>query len=385
MESRWLRWVGPGVIALGAVGSLATATLGAGQRPWTPRPCGGGAAELATAARLPGPTALPDLGLQAWFRMDPMLDNTGTLQGQRVSLGLDGVRAVRTIELPPESFASGPFGRVVLIGSDDGSVSRLQAIDVVAGCAWAVAEESAVVRRATIDSAGELVYEARVDRASRSDLGVWSRPLDGVAPARSVLPPLDPDDRFGRTFSTEFAWSTDGHALTVQSCGEVACRTRIVGFDGRPNQELAEPDLGLLAGFDGDRIVTYGACRGLPCPIVATDLASGARHVLAADGGLAVVVATSDGPRLVHEVFEAAGLRLRSVALDGGSAIDLGPIPDGLRLHATPDRAGSATRLPIDWILLAPDGRLPIDAASLRPQLRHLPDGVTVQLDEVVR
>lgn len=385
MESRWLRWVGPGVIALGAMGSLATATLGAGQRPWTPRPCSGAAAERTAAAGPAGPVALPDLGLQAWFRMDPMIDNAGTLQGQRVSLGLDGVRAVRTMELPPESFASGPFGRIVLIGSDDGSASQLQAVDVVAGCAWAVAEESAVVRHATIDPTGELVYEARVDRASRADLGVWSRPLDGVAPARSVLPPLDPDDRFGRTFSTEFAWAVDGRGLAVQSCGEVACRTRIIGFDGRSNQELAEPDLGLLAGFDGDRIVTYGACRGLPCPIVATDLTTDAHQVLAADGGLAVVVATSDGPRLVHETFEAAGLRLRSVALNGGSAIDLGPLPAGLRLQATPDRAGSATRLPIDWILLVPDGRLPIDAASLRPQLRHLPDGATVQLDEVVR
>jgi len=341
--------------------------------------------ELTTAVRLSGPTSLPDLALQAWVRVDPIIDNAGTLQGQRVSLGLDGVRAVRTMELPPESFASGPVGRIVLIGNDDGSVSRLQAIDVVAGCTWEVAEESAVVRRATIDPAGDLVYEARVDRTSRSDLGVWSRPLDGHAPARSVLPPIAPDERFGRTFSTELAWSTDEQELAVQSCGELACRTRIVAFDGRPVQELGEPDLGLLAGFDGDRVVTYGACSGLPCPIVATDLTSGARTILAAEAGLAVVIATSDGPRLVHETFDVAGLGLRSVELDGGSAVDLGPLPAGLRLHVTPDRAGSATRLPVDWILLAPEGRLPIDAGSPRPQLRHLPDGVTVQLDEVVR
>ena len=287
--------------------------------------------------------------------------------------------------MPAESFASGPFGRIVLIGSDDGSSSRLQAVDVVAGCAWPVAEENAVIRRATIDPSGEVVYEARVDRASRADLGVWSRPLDGRAAARSVLPPIDLDDRFGRTFATEFDWSTDGQMLAVQSCGEVACRTRIVGPDGSISQELAEPDLGSLAGFDGNRIVTYGACRGLPCPIIATDLASGARQILATDGGLAVVTDTSNGPRLVHEILDEAGLRLRSVALDGGSAIDLGPLPPGLRLHATLDRAGSATKVPIDWVLLAPEGRLQIDGTSLRPQLRHLPDGVTVQLDEVVR
>jgi hypothetical protein len=341
--------------------------------------------EQTAAASLPGPVTLLDLGSQTWFRMDPMIDETGTLQGQRVSLGLDGIRAVRTMELPPESFASGPYGRTVLIGSDDGSASRLQAVDLGAGCAWALAEESTVIRRATIDPAGEVVYEARVDRLTRADLGVWSRPLDGTGPARSVLPPLDPDDRFGRTFSTEFAWALDGRGLAVQSCGEVACRTRIIGFDGRPARELAEPDLGLLAGFDGDRMVTYAACRGLPCPIVATDLTSGVRRVLSADAGLAVVVATSDGPRLVHEAADAAGLRLRSVALDGESAGDLGPLPDGFRLQAASDRAGSATRLPIGWILLSPDGRLPLDAAALRPRLRHLPDGATVQLDEVTR
>jgi hypothetical protein len=385
MESRWLRWVGPGVIVVGAIGSLATVTLGAGQRPWTPLPCSGGAAERTAAASFPRPAGLPDLGLQAWFRTDAMIDNDGTLEGQRISLGLDGARAVRTIELPAESFASGPFGRIVLIGSDDGSISRLEAVDVVAGCAWPIAEENAVIRRATIDPSGDVVYEARVDRATRADLGVWSRPLDGLAAPRSVLPPIDLDDRFGRTFATEFAWSTDGQTLAVQSCGEVACRTRTVRFDGSTGQEVTEPDLGLLAGLDGQRIVTYEACRGLPCPIVATDLGSGARQVLATDAGLALVADTSDGPRLVHETFDTTGVRLRSVALDGGSAVDLGPLPAGLRLHATPDRAGSATKLPTDWVLLAPDGRLPIEGASIRPQLRHLPDGVTVQFDEVVR
>ena len=385
MESRWLLWVGPGVIALGVIGSLATATLGAAQRPWTPRPCDSEAAEQTAAAALPGPAVLSDLGGQAWFRMDPTIDDLGTLRGQRISLGLLGRHEVRTMELPPESFATGPFGRILLIGSDDGSVSRLQAVDVVAGCAWALADERSVIRRATIDPTGERVFEARVDRGSRADLGVWSRPLDGLMPASAVLPPLDPDGRFGRTFSTEFAWAIDGRGLAVQSCGEVACRTRIIGFAGRPDRELAEPDLGLIVGFDGDQLVTYGACLGRPCPIVVTDLTSGERQILAAEGDLAVLLATSDGPRLVHEAVADSGPRLYVVGLDGGSASDLGPLPAGLRVQAALDGAGSATRLPIDWILLAPDGRPPIDGEALRPVLRHLPDGATVQLDEVVR
>jgi hypothetical protein len=326
-----------------------------------------------------------DLATQAWYRLDPIIDTGGALRGQRVSLGRGGVRAIRTVELPPEAFAAGPFGRIVLIGSDDGAASRLQAVDVVTGCAWTVAVESDVVRRATIDPAGGLVYEARVDRASRADLGIWSMPLDGVAPASSVLPPLGPDARFGRTFSTEFAWAVDGSDLAVQSCGEAACRIRTVGLAGRPSRELAQSDLGLLAGFDGERVVTYAACRGLPCPVVATNLATGARQGLVAESGLALVLPTSAGPRLIHERFEPAGLRLRSIALDGTAEADLGQLPDGLRLQATPDRAGGATRLPFDWVLVAPDGRQPIDATSPGSQLRHLPDGLAVALSEVVR
>jgi hypothetical protein len=82
--------------------------------------------------------------------------------------------------------------------------------------------------------------------------------------------------------------------------------------------------------------------------------------------------------------MDAGAIRLRSVAFDGASATDLGIVPPGLRLSPTPDRAGGATGLPPAWVLLAPDGRLPIDAASVRPQLRHVTDGETVQLDEVV-
>jgi hypothetical protein len=328
---------------------------------------------------------MADLRHEPWFRLDPVLGDDGALRGQRVTVGLGGGRVTNTLDLPPESFAAGPFGRVILVGSDDGSISRVQAFDVANACTWAIAEERAVIRRATVDPAGSGVYETRVDRASRADLGVWLRPLDGSAAARRILPPLPADDRFGRTFSTEFAWDVAGERLAVQSCGEVACRTRLIAPEGGPTVTLDVPDLGGLLGFDGDRVVTYGACRGTPCPILSTDLATGVRTVLEAEGGPAVVLATPDGVRLVHEVRTGAGRGLRSVALDGAAGTDLGPLPDDLGLHPSPVQAGSATRLPSGWVLLAPDGRLPTDDISPRPQLRHIPDGVTVPLDEAAR
>ncbi len=97
------------------------------------------------------------------------------------------------------------------------------------------------------------------------------------------------------------------------------------------------------------------------------------------------MVSTPDGRRLVHETFTPAGLTLRSIASDGSAVAELGPMADGLRLHATPDRAEAATRLPSGWALLARDGRIAPGGPADHGQLRHVPDGASVQLDEVIR
>lgn len=385
MESRWLRWIGPGLVALGAVGFIAATAAGAGAQPWVPRACVGPALDRITAARDQSAATPADLVGTPWFRLDPVLEGDGSLRGQRLTLGLDGARTVRSLGQAAESFAAGPFGRVILAGSDDGATSRLQAIDVANGCAWAVGDERSVIRRATIDPSGTYVYEVRVRRDDRADDGIWQSPLDGRSAARRVLAPLPVDERFGRTFSTEFGWDSAGDRLAVQSCGESACRTRIIRPDGGQTVTLDAPGLGPLVGLDGDRVVTYGACRGLPCPIVSTDVRTGARRVLAPDSGLAVVVQTSNGSRLVHEVGAGATGGLRVVSLDGGSSADLGPLPAGLRLHPVAARAEAATRLPPDWVLLAPDGRIPGDGALDRLRLRHVPDGSTVPFEEALR
>jgi hypothetical protein len=385
VESRWLRWIGPGVVALAAVGFIATATLGAGPRPWSGRACAGPPGARIAAAKAVDTGAVASIRGAPWFRLDPTLDLAGTLRGQRLAFGLDGDRTVRTLDLGAESFAAGPFGRVVVVGSDDGTSSRLDALDAGSECTWSIAEERSVIRRATIDPTGANLYEARVDRATRADLGLWLRPTDGHSPARRILPPLAPDARFGRTFSTELVWDLAGDRLSVQSCGELACRTRTVAPLGRPPRTLDAPDLGPLVGLDGERVVTYEACRGLPCAIVSTDLATGDRRLLAPEAGLAVLVSTPAGPRLVHEMPLGSGRGLRSVALETGDSTDLGPIPDDLRLLPSPDRAAAATRTPRGWVLLVADGRLAVDGRSGHPELRRIPDGATVPLDEASR
>ncbi|HLO35141.1 MAG TPA: hypothetical protein VK194_03630, partial [Candidatus Deferrimicrobium sp.] len=229
------------------------------------------------------------------------------------------------------------------------------------------------------------VYEMRVGRATRADLGIWHRRLDTDAPADRLLAPAPPDARFGRTFSTEFTWGLAGDRLAIQSCGEVACRTRVVAPGGGPVQMLDAPGLGLLVGLDGDRVVTYAACRGLPCPIISTDIVTGDRRVLAVAAGLATIVASPDGSRLVHESRPVPGAPIRSTLLDGGAAADLDPTAPGLRLGAIPVVGDTAVRLPPGWILLTPDGTNPTDLTDHRSQLRRIPDGATVELDEAVR
>lgn len=382
-ESRWLRWVGPGLIALVAAGSAATIATGAPPRPWEAQAC----PETQPAeigAEWATPTGFGDLALQPWYRLDPRLDKSGALEGQRLSFGLDRDRTGRFHDVPPESFAAGPFGRIVLVGSDNGTTSRLQALDVAGDCIHDLAESADVIRRATIDPSGTAIYEMRVDRASRADLGIWRRQLDGSTAAVQVLAPIPADIRFGTTFSTEFAWDVSGVRLAIQSCGEAACRTRIVDVVGGDVRTIDDADLGTMIGLAGSSLVTYQACPGLPCPILAVDFASRVRTTVAAAASGAVLASTPDGPRVVHEVFDGAGIGLRAVTLDGAHARDLGSVADGLRLLSPAGLAGAATVVPEGWVLLGPEGRVPANGPRERSQLRQIADGTAVQLQEIV-
>ncbi|MEX2011165.1 MAG: hypothetical protein WEF51_02885 [Chloroflexota bacterium] len=384
MEKRWLLRLGPPLVAVGALGLVASVSAGAGDRPWDPpdcRPDGGSGTPAGAAAALSRPGGPEGLVGEAWFRLDPVLDGGGTLAGQRLELGLHGGGS-RHVELPPESFAAGPFGGLVLVGSDDGNVSTIRAIDASAACARLIARESSVVRRAVIDPAGTTFYEFRVDRATRADLGVWRRPLAGGAAAR-VLAPLPADGLFGRTFSTELSWSLEGDRLVVQQCGYTSCRTRLVDPGTGHVNTIARPELGELVGVADGRVVAYAACHGLPCPILSVEASTGRTALVAEAAGLAQLVSTDAGPRIVHENGPDTDRHLRSTDLGGGSAVTV-PAPAGdLRLVPASSRASAGTQLPAGWVLLAPDGRRA--GGSSRPVLVRLADGLTVSLGEVNR
>ena len=292
-----------------------------------------------------------DLRGAPWFRLDPVLDGDGALAGQRLLTGLDGERTARSMDLAAESFAAGPFGGVVLVGSDDGATSRLLAIDIARGCAW-ISPTSATSSGAPRSTRPERSstrcgsIAPAVPTSASGDARSMEQPRAGSSARRRPTP------RFGRTFSTEFTWDVAGDRLAVQSCGERACRIRVIAPGGGPTVTLDDPELGQIVGLDGDVAMTYEACRGLPCPIVATDVRTGDRRVVAPAAGLAIVIPTADGTRLVHEVGGGTTRRLVSVTPEwpapAGSRVDprRPPAPPicrpRRRRHERADRLGPA-------------------------------------------
>ena len=369
VESRWFRRAGPGIAAIGALALVASSTMGAPVRAWRPDPC-------------PGPVQTGTTPVGAWYRIDPTLTE-GARSGQLLTLGRIGTPS-QAIALDAESFAAGPFHGTVLVGTDDGQASRLSLVDVAARCAWPIATTADVIRHATVSPDRTAVYEFRVDRGSRADLGVWRRPLDASGSAVQVLDAPAPDPRFGPTWSTLLSWSEDGTRLVVGSCGEVACRVRLLDPDRATVTTLAEPEVGDIVGVTDTHVVAYAACRGLPCALLSAPLLGGPIVTLATAAGGAVMSRDGSGAPVV--VFESGldGRTLREVTPDGRRARDLPGLDDGRRLVAGPGRTDGAAELAPGWLVFGPDGRLPTDG-PVGPALRHIPDGDAVPIDEAPR
>jgi hypothetical protein len=349
--ARWVRGLG----SLGVLAAIATqasggpAVLGDVNASWQPPPC------VATSA----PVAPVTDATRTWYRVEPVLDRAGTLAGQHLTVGGPG-RRTSQVDLPPESFATGPVHGLLLVGDDDASRSRLRLIDLVEGCVRSEAVDAAVIRTAVIDPGMTAVWEHRVDRETREDLGVWRRTPDDAV-AVQVLPGLTPDLVHGPTFTTELRPSPDGH-LVVASCGAVTCRTRILdpGIGRVEAVDGTGPAIGLVDG----RLIAYGACGAAGCPVIAIDPATGRRTTLADDAGPAELGGTDHGT-LVYQAGDGAlislGVRtLRRVVVR--QATDVAPVRGGSAATAGADLAPGA-------LLLARGGWLSGDpgAASIDP------------------
>ena len=349
---RWIRGAVPAVtLALVGVAALARPpVLEAADPPWDPPPCP--AAAAAVTEQVP-----------VWYRLDGVVDDAGSLTGQRLTLGPAG-GAGRTIDLPPESFASGPAGAGVLVGADDGGRSRLWLVDVVRGCRTEVAVETAVVRSALVTPDGGSVVEHRVDRATREDLGIWR--VDARGRASRIVRGLAVDARYGRTFSTELRWAPDGR-LAVTACGETRCRTRLVDVTSGRSESVGPT--GPVIGVTSDgAVVAHAPCEGFPCPLVRRAPGGDASVIVEAAG-----LATMSGDRVV---FESARGRLTQVDARSGRLSRL-DAADGLVPVAVGSLAREGASHEAQAALLIAGTRLDGRSARVLPATATTPAALT--------
>ena len=348
LEARWGRRLGPGIAALAGVLAIATTTIGAPTVEGRPPPeCAGHTAGGPASAGSP------------WFRLQPLVVD-GARQGQRLDIGRGRSRSW-TMALGSESFATGPAAGRVVVGTDDGRRSSVSMVDTTRGCQVpGLATSDEVIRTAVLTEDGSHLYEFRVRRADRADLGVWRRAA-GATDGVRVVPPIEADDAFGRTWSTTVHRASDGERLIVASCGEVACRFRVFDPVDGSLATVADPTLGAVVGSVGDDLVVRGACRGLPCPVIRVEIATGRLTVVDLAAGSVALALDADGrASLIADDTEIGG-GLRALSMDGHASTDLADLAPGDRVLTPGPEFG--TELPRGWF--ATDGPLGLRARSV--------------------
>lgn len=266
----------------------------------------------------------------AWWRTSPQLDADGSLAGWQLEVGATGARRADAT-LPAAATVSGPRnGRVIV--AIEGAPSLIRIVDPARGCANDIAVADRIVRRAVADPTGDGVLAHLLEPGTRRDLGVWRIGPDGGIGER-VLEPLRDGLRnaagIDRVWATDLVLDVEGGRLAVQSCDPEACLSRIVDLGSGRATTLAARGQGPLVGVAGASLVTWAACGGFPCPVLAWDGSRGEARVLAEGATGAALTSRGDvlvtqrigddgGHRLdAVEIATGRGWRLAAVALDG--------------------------------------------------------------------
>jgi hypothetical protein len=296
----------------------------------------------------------------AWWTRQPVLDDAGSLAGWTLEFGLAG-EAPRTTGLPAEAAVSGPEGGLLVVSESDDRRSRVRLVATSTGCADTILETPAIVRTAVLHPSRDEVFAHLLRRSDRADLGVWRlpsldagrlEPLAGPARDEPLVAALGP------IWATELAFDATGSRLAIQSCAIDGCATRVVDLATGAVTVAAGSDQGDLVALVGDRLVTWAACDGVPCPVIAIDIRSGRRTVLEpvavaaapiAGASTWIAVATGDGP----------SLRTRLVDASGTAAGPPPTTPDGLRPIDVGARASSGVEAPVGWLAVDRAGREP--------------------------
>jgi hypothetical protein len=295
----WRDRIGPPSILLGSALILTAAIPAATAVVSRPSPgpvaaCPGSPAKAARAAQRDGVQA-KDVGVRAEAR----ITSRGELTGRILRLDQSDEPAI-SISLPAESFVSERTGdAVVYTRSGDGSGSEVHIVNVETGCDTIVASPAQIVRSAILDRSGSAVYVHSVTRAGRGDAGVERHDLSSGA-VTTAVPPLAPSAVTGRIFATELRWSTDGRALTVQSCGFASCLSRVLDVASGVVATIDGRGQGALIATTSHHLVAFAPCPGLPCSVIAFDIESGAGELIAEDALDARIDTRSDGGNVLY-------------------------------------------------------------------------------------
>jgi hypothetical protein len=253
----------------------------------------------------------PDGTRGTWWRITDRLDGNGVLVGRTLFAGRDHTTTL-SLDLGPESMASGPIGGSVVVATDDGRFSDLRLASVIAGCSRLLHRGEDVVRSAILDPTDGSVLAHLITRETRDDLGTWRiTGADPDATLHRVAAPLPPQPGLGRIWVTELRLDADANHLAVQSCSDSGCVTRLIplrGAEGVPAM-LQGPDQGSIIGFAGRRLITWSLCTGAPCALQAWDTRTGERSVLIEQAVGAAL--TRDGRYLVAVTDTSAGRTYR--------------------------------------------------------------------------
>ena len=339
------RWILAVLLLAGAAGLLAAVRLLPAEAGRS-SPLPGLVACTATPPVGPGARAHPG----AFFKTEANLDASGTLVGRRLYVGEAGQIAA-SAELAPESAMSGPVDGVVVATADDGARSIVELVSV-SGCAVTVHTTTSVVRRAIVNPFDGSLLLHLVDRATRADLGVWRVAAGATQPER-ILEALPASLQFGTVWATDLVLDSAGRELAVQSCQDRECLTRILDLarPGEPPVVIRGSDQGPLIGFAGDRLVSWAACDGLPCSLLAWDASAAGPIQLVADASAAGL--TADGRLLVAVVADAYGERSLVVDLATGRIHPLHGLAPGARPVARGGIAAAGIELASDQIAVS--------------------------------
>jgi len=250
---------------------------------------------------------------------------------------------------------------LIAVADDDGQRSVIRLVSPADGCAETVFQGDLVVRRVALEPAGRGVLFHGVGRSDRADLGTWRLVPGSGAAAVQILRPLSASDpivrAIGRIWSTELRASHDGTQLAVQSCGASKCRTRVADLQTGAVRGLDDPEQSDLIGIDGTRAVTFNACTGLPCRLVATELDTG-RQVVLAEAATSAATTMVDG-RLVVAVTLAEHGAIGSMVIDAatGRSWPLATPAPGMTFLQFGGSATAGVEVPPGWVGAAGDAR----------------------------